>query len=107
MFESATPPPPKFRPRFRLPSFGFRGTKLGSRLLRLALLIVPIIFFRACFLTYVPPDRIGLRQISYGPGRGLQKELVHPGYRHALFSCETGWKFTCYVPAIELPNAFT
>src|SRR5258708_4902875 len=104
MFESATPPPPKFRPRFRLPSFGFRGTKLGSRLLRLALLIVPIIFFRACFLTDVPPDRIGLRQISYGPGRGLQKELVHPGYRRELFSYETVRTFPRNVQAIEFTN---
>lgn len=104
MFESATPPPPKFRPKFRLPSFGFRGTKLGSRLLRLGLLIIPIIFFRACFLTYVPPDRIGLRQISYGPGRGLQKELVHPGYRRQLFSYETVRTFPRNVQAIEFTN---
>src|ERR1700688_1799333 len=104
MFESAAPQTPKFRPTFRFPSISFRGGKLGARLLGLALLFVPFIFVRACFLTYVPPDRIGLRQISFGPGRGLQKELVYPGYRRELVGYETVRTFPRNVQAVEFSN---
>jgi regulator of protease activity HflC (stomatin/prohibitin superfamily) len=105
MFESATPPTaPKFRPKFHLPTISFRGGGFLKRVLRLSLLIVPLLFFRACFITYVPPDRIGLRQISFGPGRGLQKILVQPGYRRELFSYETVRTFPRDVQAIEFSN---
>ena len=104
MFESAAPQPPKFRPTFRFPSLHFRGGKFGARVLGLLLLLVPFIFFRACFLTYVPPDQIGLRQISFGPGRGLQKELVYPGYRRKLVGYETVRTFPRNVQAVEFTN---
>jgi regulator of protease activity HflC (stomatin/prohibitin superfamily) len=104
MFESATPQPPRFRPKFRFPSISLRGGTFGKRLFGCALIFVPILFFRACFMTYVPPDRIGLRQVSFGPGRGLQKELVYPGYRRELFSYETVKTFPREVQAIEFTN---
>src|SRR6202171_1984289 len=107
MFESASPQPPqRFRPSFRFPflKFSLRGSSFFKRLLGLAILLVPIILFRACFFTYVPPDHIGLRQISYGPGRGLQKELVHPGYRRQLFTYETVRTFPRNIQAVEFTN---
>ncbi len=104
MFESATPQPPRFRPTFRFPSLTIRGGRFGRFVFRTALIIVPLLFLRACFLTYVPPDRIGLRQISYGPGRGLQKELVYPGYRRSLATYETVRTFPRDVQAVEFTN---
>jgi regulator of protease activity HflC (stomatin/prohibitin superfamily) len=104
MFESATPQPPKFRPSFRFPALTIRGGRFGKFVFRLLLLIVPLLFFRACFLTYVPPDRIGLRQVSFGPGSGLQKELVYPGYRRALSTYETVRTFPRDIQAIEFTN---
>src|SRR5258708_39907896 len=105
MFESTTPQPPKFRPSFRFPTLTIRGGRFGRFIFRLALLIVPLLFFRACFLTYVPPDRIGLRQISFGPGSGLQKDLVPPGYRRALSFYETVRTFPRDVQAIEFTRS--
>src|SRR5258708_34446344 len=84
MFESTTPQPPKFRPSFRFPTLTIRGGRFGRFIFRLALLIVPLLFFRACFLTYVPPARMGLRQFSFGPGSGPQKHLVPPRDRPPL-----------------------
>lgn len=78
MFESAAAPP-RFRARF--PSVG--GGRLVSALVKLLLVLAPLIFFRACFITYVPPSQIALRQISFGPNKGLQKHLVLPGYRRS------------------------
>jgi regulator of protease activity HflC (stomatin/prohibitin superfamily) len=109
MFESATPQPsPKFRPTFRFPTIAFgKGGGFRRGIFRLALIIVPLLLFRACFITYVAPDRIGLRQVSYGPGRGLQKELVRPGYRRELLSYETVRTFPRNVQAVEFTNDST
>lgn len=104
MFETATPQSPKFRPTFRFPTLTIRGGRFGRLVFRLALVVIPVLFFRACFLTYVPPDRIGLRQISYGPSRGLQKELVYPGYRRALSGYESVKTFPRDVQVIEFTN---
>ena len=105
MFESAVQPP-RFKPSFslRLPSFSLRGRRLFRGLLRLALIIVPLLFLRACVFTYVPPDRIGLRQISFGPSKGLQKQLVRPGYRRAISGYETIHTFPRNLQAIEFTN---
>jgi regulator of protease activity HflC (stomatin/prohibitin superfamily) len=107
MFETSAPQsgPPRFSARFSgLPKIQLRGGPLGRTILRLLVVVLPLVFFRACFLTYVPPDQIGLRQISYGPGRGLQKELVHPGYRRELFSYETVRTFPRNMQAVEFTN---
>ena len=104
MFESAAVPP-RFKPTLHLslPKSLF-SRRIGVYLLRLTVLILPLLLFRACFLTYVPPDAIGLRQISFGPSKGLQKELVHPGYRRQLFGYETVHTFPRNVQALEFSN---
>src|SRR2546428_517620 len=102
MFESAVQPP-RFKSSFalRLPSISFRGRRLFGGLFRLALIVVPLFFLRACVFTYVSPDSIGLRQISFGPYKGLQKGLVQPGYRRAISGYETIHTFPRNVQAIE------
>ena len=105
MFESAVTPP-RFKPSFslRLPNFTLRGRRFFGGIFKLLLLVVPLLFLRACVITYVPPDRIGLRQISFGPSKGLQKELVHPGYRRAISGYETIRTFPRNIQAIEFTN---
>jgi len=104
MFESAAAPP-RFKPRFSIamPAF-FKGGPFARLVLRLVLLLTPIFFIRACFLTYVPPDQIGLRQISFGMNKGLQKALVMPGYRRHISGYETIQTFPRDVQAIEFTN---
>lgn len=106
MFESASAPP-AFRARFplRVPSFG--GGRFLAFLLKIALILFPLLFFRACFLTYVAPDQIGLRQISLGPSKGLQKTLVYPGYRRQIFGYESVRTFPRDIQAIEFTNSPT
>ena len=105
MFESAVTPP-RFKPSFslRLPSFTLRGRRLFGGLFKLVLLIIPLLFVRACMFTYVPLDSIGLRQIAFGPNKGLQKDLVQPGYRRAISGYETIRTFPRNVQAIEFTN---
>jgi regulator of protease activity HflC (stomatin/prohibitin superfamily) len=90
MFESAAIPP-RFKARFpiKMPSFTFRGGGCLSVLLKVFLVLVPFLFLRACVITYVPPDQLGLRQVAFGPNKGLQKSLVRPGYRRQLSGYET------------------
>jgi regulator of protease activity HflC (stomatin/prohibitin superfamily) len=90
MFESAAIPP-RFKARFpiKMPSFTFRGGGCLSILLKVSLVLVPFLFLRACVITYVPPDQLGLRQIAFGPNKGLQKTLVRPGYRRQISGYET------------------
>lgn len=104
MFES-TQSPPRFRAPFRMPSMG--KFRLRGFLFKFFLLLLPIIVFRSCIFTYVAPDMIGLRQVSYGPGRGLQKELVQPGYRREIVSYETVHTFPRNVQIIEFTNDST
>ncbi len=105
MFES-TAPAPRFKPRlsFSMPSASFKGGPFARLLLKLGLLIVPLLFLRACFLTYVPPNQIGLRQISFGMNKGLQKELVKPGYRRAISGYERIQTFPRDIQAVEFSN---
>jgi len=105
MFESAAAPP-RFKPRFSLtmPTGLFKGGPFARLLLKLALIIAPLLFFRACFLTYIPPDRIGLRQISFGMNKGLQKALVFPGYRRQITGYETIQTFPRDIQAVEFTN---
>lgn len=108
MFETATASSPRFRARLNLPRFfSFFGGGFGGKILKLGLLLVPFILLRACVFTYVPPDEIGLRQISYGPNKGLQKELVGPGYRRQVFGYETIRTFPRSIQAVEFTNDST
>ena len=103
MFESAAAPP-RFRARFPLhiPSFGGRG--IIATLAKILLVLSPLIFLRACLVTYVAPHEIGLRQISFGPSKGLQKSLVLPGYRRQIFGYETVRTFRRDIQAVEFTN---
>jgi regulator of protease activity HflC (stomatin/prohibitin superfamily) len=104
MFESAAAPP-RFKPRFSIAMpASFKGGPVMRLFFKLALLLAPILFFRACFLTYVPPDRIGLRQISFGMNKGLQKDLVFPGYRRQITGYETIQTFPRDIQAVEFTN---
>jgi regulator of protease activity HflC (stomatin/prohibitin superfamily) len=106
MFESAAAPP-RFKARFpvKLPSFG--GGRLVSTLLKIALVLSPLFFLRACLITYVSPGEIALRQVSFGPNKGLQKSLVMPGYRRQIRGYETVRAFRRDVQAIEFTNDST
>src|SRR5258708_6122605 len=55
-------------------------------------------------MCYVAPDQIGVRQISFGPSRGLQKELVGSGYRRELYGYETVRTFPRDVQVVEFTN---
>lgn len=93
-------------PRFRVQSqflqqFRGRFGKLGRWVL---LLIVPILFLRGCFITYVPPDEIGVRQISFGPSKGLQKEAVSPGWRREVSGYERIETFPRDIQVVEFTN---
>lgn len=106
MFESATDAP-RFKAGFpvKFPSFG--GGRIASTLLKIALLLSPLLFVRACLITYVGPDEIGLRQVSYGPGKGLQKQVVQPGYRREIFGYEKVRTFRRNLQAVEFTNDAT
>src|SRR5947199_9110812 len=102
MFESAAPTP-RFRPSFPFKLPPLRGGFVRF-LLRLSLFLVPLILMRACLVTYVPLDQIGLRQVSFGMNKGLQKQLVEPGYRRAISGYETIRTFPRNVQAVEFTN---
>lgn len=91
MFETSTTAAPKFKARFpvKVPSFSFRGGRLVGFLFKVLLVLSPLLFLRGCLITYVAPGQIGLRQIAFGPDKGLQKTLVAPGYRRQIRGYET------------------
>jgi regulator of protease activity HflC (stomatin/prohibitin superfamily) len=93
-------------PRFRIhsPFLARLRASGGKNLLRLGFVLLPLILLRGCLISYVPPDRIGMRQISYGPNRGLQKELVRPGYRREIASYERIRTFPRDIQAVEFTN---
>jgi regulator of protease activity HflC (stomatin/prohibitin superfamily) len=96
----------KSSPRFRLQSPFLQNlrSRFGKLGLWLLLIVVPLVFLRACIVTYVPPDQIGVRQISYGPNKGLQKEEVDPGWRHEISSYERIYTFPRDIQAVEFTN---
>ena len=94
--------PPRFRVQFPFLR-GIRG-RAGKLAVRLLLLFVPLFAVRACTLTYVPPDQIGLRQVSFGPGKGLQKKPVQSGYRREIASYEKIHTFPRDVQVVEFTN---
>ncbi len=93
-------------PRFRVQSpflqqIRSRFGKLGFRLL---LVLVPLFFLRACVMTYVPPGMVGVRQVSYGPGKGLQKTPVSPGYHREISGYEKIQTFPRDIQVVEFTN---
>ena len=94
-------------PRFQFHSPFLSGLRRRfGRLGRfLFLLILPVLFVRGCFLTYVAPDRVGLRQVSFGPSKGLQKELVLPGYRREVAGYEKVYTFPRDLQVVEFTNS--
>jgi regulator of protease activity HflC (stomatin/prohibitin superfamily) len=105
MFESATQQP-RFKARlpFKFPTFSFRGGGCIGVGLKILLVISPLLFLRACFITYIAPDQIGMRQISFGPNKGLQKTLVSPGYRRQIAGYEKIQTFPRNIQLIEFTN---
>jgi regulator of protease activity HflC (stomatin/prohibitin superfamily) len=100
MFEKMT------NPRFKVQSpflQQLRG-RVGRLGLLLALMLVPLLFVRACFFTYVPPDQIGVRQVSYGRHKGLQKQPVPPGYRREIGGYERIHTFPRDIQVVEFTN---
>jgi regulator of protease activity HflC (stomatin/prohibitin superfamily) len=100
MFENAQSP--RFRVQF--PVLQRLRPRFGKFWLWLILLLVPLFVLRACVVTYVPPDQIGVRQVAYGPGKGLQKKPVYPGYQRELTSYERIHTFPRAIQAVEFTN---
>jgi regulator of protease activity HflC (stomatin/prohibitin superfamily) len=93
-------------PRFRVQSpflqqLRSRFGRLGFRLL---LVLVPLFLLRACVMTYVPPGMVGVRQVSYGPGKGLQKTPVIPGYHREIAGYEKIQTFPRDIQVVEFTN---
>jgi regulator of protease activity HflC (stomatin/prohibitin superfamily) len=93
---------PRFRASF--PLFSRLRSGFLRRLALLALFALPLIMLRACTMKYVQPDEIGLRQVSFGPHRGLQKEVVGTGYRRELAGYEAIRTFPRDMQVVEFTN---
>lgn len=93
-------------PRFRVYAPLIRDVKrrLGGAASIAVLAIVPLLFIRTCALKYIAPDEIGIRQISYGPAKGLQKELCLPGYRREIASYERIETFPADLQVVEFTD---
>src|SRR6185295_750612 len=101
MFEKITSP----RFKVRSPFLQQLRSRLGKIGLWLLLALVPVFFLRACVITYVPPGQIGVRQVSVGLSKGLQKEHVLPGYRRELAGFETVHTFPRDIQVVEFTNS--
>lgn len=101
MFESL-----KKTPRFGVQSPFLQQVRgrLGKLVFRLLLVLVPLFLLRSCVITYVGPGEVGVRQIAYGPSKGLQKKPVSPGYRREIASYETVHTFPRDIQAVEFTN---
>jgi regulator of protease activity HflC (stomatin/prohibitin superfamily) len=106
MFESAQRTP-RFKASFpvKVPSFSFRGGRFFGFLFKVLLVLSPLLLVRGCLVTYVSPDQIGLRQIAFGPNKGLQKSLVGPGYRRQVRGYETVRTFPRDIQVVEFTNS--
>ncbi|MDP9122672.1 MAG: SPFH domain-containing protein [Acidobacteriota bacterium] len=93
---------PRFR--VRLPILDKLRGRFGKLALRGLLLLVPLILLRACLLTYVPPDQVGLRQVSFGLSKGLQKTPVLPGYCRRISGFEMIHTFPRNIQVVEFTN---
>ena len=102
MLDARTPP----RFHVRMPSaFARFPRKLKGIAMMAVLALLPLFLVRGCMITYVGPDEIALRQISFGPGKGLQKALVKPGYRRQMFGYEKVYPFPRNMQILEFTNS--
>jgi regulator of protease activity HflC (stomatin/prohibitin superfamily) len=94
-------------PRFKVQSPFLQQARgrIGKLAFRLLLVLVPLFVLRACVITYVPPGMVGVRQISYGPGKGLQKKPVAPGYQREIAGYETIHTFPRDIQVVEFTNS--
>jgi len=94
-------------PRFRVQSPFVQQVRARFGRIAIWLLAVffPLFVLRGCFLTYVPPGQIGVRQVSFGLSKGLQKEHVLPGYRRELAGFETVHTFPRDIQVVEFTNS--
>ncbi len=92
--------------RFRVQSPFLQNlrSRFGKIAFRLLLMLIPLFLLRGCTLTYVPPGMIGVRQVSYGPGKGLQKRPVQPGYRREVAGYERVHTFPRDIQVVEFTN---
>ncbi len=100
MFESLKTPRFKVQSPFLQQARG----RFGKLAFRLLLVLVPLFVLRACVITYVPPGMVGVRQVSYGPGKGLQKKTVAPGYQREIAGYETIHTFPRDIQVVEFTN---
>ena len=93
-------------PRFKVQSPFLRQLRgrAGRVGLWLVLVLVPLLFLRTCFFTYVPPGQIGVRQVSFGSGKGLRKQPVLPGYRREIGGFEKIHTFPRDIQVVEFTN---
>lgn len=94
-------------PRFRVQSPFLQNLKrrFGKIGFWLVVTVIPLFLLRGCVLTYVPPDQIGVRQVSFGGGKGLQKRPVESGYRRELAGFEKIHTFPRDVQVVEFTNS--
>lgn len=102
MFNKTSSSPRRFR--VQSPFIQNVRSRFGKIGLWAFLVLVPIFFLRACAFTYVPPDEIGIRQVEFGPNRGLQKESVLPGYRREISGYETIRTYPREIQVVEFTN---
>jgi regulator of protease activity HflC (stomatin/prohibitin superfamily) len=105
MFESSSVPP-RFKAGFplKVPSFSFRGGRIAGFLFKFLLVISPLILLRGCFITYVAPDQLGVRQVAFGPNKGLQKKVIASGYRRQIRGYETVRTFPRDLQIVDFTN---
>jgi regulator of protease activity HflC (stomatin/prohibitin superfamily) len=101
---SLTSPPRSPRFRVQFPAFQKMRSRFGKLAFRLLAGVALLLLLRGCVLTYVPPDRIGIRQVAFGGGKGLQKQPVLPGYRRELATFERIHTFPRDVQVVEFTN---
>lgn len=103
MFNKSAPSSPS-RFRVQSPFLQKLRPRFGKGGFKVLLFLLPVIFLRACTFTYVPPDQIGMRQVEFGPNKGLQKKLVEAGYRREISGYETIRTFPHEIQVVEFTD---
>lgn len=60
------------------------GAALGSMLFFLFLIAVVLSILLYAFGSVVPPGNVGIRQVTFGPGRGFSPQGLSPGYHWSI-----------------------
>jgi len=99
--KAASPISPRWRKRFRLPSFKFRFPR-SLRMLILLLAIVVLTY--NSFLKYVEPNEYGIKQVKIGIAskRGIHEEVYKPGLHFIIPSLEKMHFLPKDIQALEL-----